>query len=65
MTSRRRNKRSDIINPRDYSRRAGEIGGCGCGSQSQIMMRDAERKQEGRGERNEFINIHRTIFLDI
>lgn len=65
MTSKRREKRRDYINPRGFSRRTGDLIGCGCGSQSHIIMKDAERKREGRGKRKKFINNNGILILEI
>lgn len=65
-----RDKRRDdyYIDPSDYTRRGGDVHHgfcCGCGSPSQITMKDAERKQREKIEREKFISNQGMVILDL
>ncbi|MHA2305574.1 MAG: hypothetical protein ACXACU_09290 [Candidatus Hodarchaeales archaeon] len=63
-----RDKRKDpYIDPTDYSRRGGDVGFgcCGMGSPSHIIIKDADRKERERIERENFLSNHVMVLLDL
>ena len=63
-----KDKRKDTyIDPKDYTRQGGDVnfGCCGMGSLSQIIIKDTDRKQRERKEKENLISNHGMVLLDL